>query len=102
MSLRQAAQSFEIPRSSLSRFIKRWKFLEQNGSDSLPAVGYSNSRQIFDSKHEDELVEYLLKVGRIYYSLSTVETRKLAYEYANANIDEQRIPKSWFSNKAAG
>jgi hypothetical protein len=97
LSARAAAQQCGIPRTSLLRFLQRLKT-----TGSTPTIGYRNGRQIFSDHDEKELADYILQAGRIYYGLSTTETRKLAFEYATANLSESDIPSSWKEKKHSG
>ena len=65
-----------------------------------PTRGYRKGCQVFSVEQESELASYLLQAGNIYYGLSTTETRKLAYEYAEVNV--ATVPQPWRDMKAAG
>ena len=62
ISFRRTALNFNIPRTSLLRFVKKMREAKTNGTQ-LPTVGYRNNRQIFNEYQESELVEYLLQAG---------------------------------------
>ena len=102
-SARSSAKQFNIPRTSLLRFLKRLQMVGRPNPTGrptrTPTVGYNNGRQIFCDTEEKELAEYILQVGRIYYGLSTTEVRKVAFEYAAANLESSKIPCSWKKNK---
>jgi len=100
-SVRYAANQLSIPRTSLTRYLKQLKVAQDRGHP-LPVVGYRNGRQVFTDSDEQELAQYILHAGTIYYGLSTTEVRKFAYEYAVANLDLQKIPRAWRETKAAG
>lgn len=69
------ATKYEIPRSSLQRYLK----LEQPFKNSDNKFV---SRQIFTTHEETSLVEYLIKSSQLHYGLTNFNCRKLAYEYA--------------------
>ena len=55
---------------------------------------------MFSTAEEASLTEYAKKAARLFYGLSTTQTRKLAYDYARTlNKD---IPSSWAENERAG
>lgn len=100
-SVRYAANQLSIPRTSLTRYLKKLKVAQDRGHP-LPVVGYRNGRQIFTDNDEQELAQYIIHAGTIYYGLSTTEVRKFAYEYAVANLDLHKIPRTWRETEAAG
>lgn len=97
LSLREAAREYQISRSTLCRHLKK-----HDRDSNLPFV-YSASnavKQVFTNVQEASLVAYLMQAANMHYGLSTVEVRKLAYNYANINnIDH---PASWNEAKMAG
>ena len=56
--------------------------------------------QVFNSKEEKCIVEYIIKCSKMFYGLSVKQTRRLAWEYAKANASI--FPESWNTNKEAG
>ena len=66
----------------------------------VETVGYPKNRCVFSTAEEASLTEYAKKAARLFYGLSTTQTRKLAYDYARTlNKD---IPSSWAENERAG
>ena len=55
---------------------------------------------MFSTAEEASLTEYAKKAARLFYGLSTTQTRKLAYDYAR--ILNKDIPSSWAENERAG
>ena len=67
---------------------------------TVETVGYPKNRCVFSTAEEASLTEYAKKAARLFYGLSTTQTRKLAYNYARTlNKD---IPSSWAENERAG
>ena len=67
---------------------------------TVETVGYPKNRCVFSTTEEASLTEYAKKAARLFYGLSTTQTRKLAYDYARTlNKD---IPSSWAENERAG
>ena len=67
---------------------------------TVETVGYPKDRCVFSTAEEASLTEYAKKAARLFYGLSTTQTRKLAYDYARTlNKD---IPSSWAENERAG
>jgi len=102
-SVRSAALAHNIPRSSLLCFLKKKQMADARGG-GMPTIGYRNGRQVFTPAQEAELFDYLLQAGKIYYGSSrpTLETRKLAYEFADVNVLQTKILKGWSIKKVAG
>ncbi|KAK4024002.1 hypothetical protein OUZ56_009393 [Daphnia magna] len=69
------SKALSIPRRSLTRYIKT--------GEEQPLVGYSKSRKVFSSAHENDLEEYLHQSADIYFGLSPKEVRKMAWRYAS-------------------
>ena len=67
---------------------------------TVETVGYPKNRCVFSTTEEASLTEYAKNAARLFYGLSTTQTRKLAYDYARTlNKD---IPSSWAENERAG
>nr|CAH0107291.1 unnamed protein product [Daphnia galeata] len=96
-----AAREFKLSERSLFRYLKVSANKEVDvDEDSLPLTcGYS-SRKIFTADQEKELVAYITKASDIYFGLSPMEVRKLAFSFAT--FLECKMPKSWESTSAAG
>lgn len=97
LSLRQAAIQYKVSRSTLCRHLKK------HNKDCVGPFIYSASnavKQVFTRAQETELVRYLKQSASMHYGLSTIESRKLAYNYASVNNITH--PDSWGENKMAG
>ena len=67
---------------------------------TVETVGYPKNRCVFSTAEEASLTVYAKKAARLFYGLSTMQTRKPAYDYARTlNKD---IPSSWAENERAG
>ncbi|KAK2575359.1 hypothetical protein KPH14_000832 [Odynerus spinipes] len=95
VSIRKAAETFQLCHVSLSRYIKKKK----NG-ETL-SVGYIQPRLVFTPAQEDKMAKYLLQCANIYFGLLPTEVRKLAYQCA-VFLNAKNIPPSWHENQIAG
>lgn len=110
MSLRTAAVTFNIPKSTLfDSVVRAKKRLHNNindsgneGSESEEESGVSKyaTRQVFSRNEEIELEIYLKKCSKICYGLTYTLCRELAFEYA-VKLGK-KYPKNWEINKKAG
>lgn len=85
-SYASAARFHEIPLKTLWRYVKK----DRNGENNF---GYVKSRQFFTDEEETELKRYIIKASDIYFGLSAVGIRKLAFTYA-VKLNKT-IPDSW-------
>ena len=92
-SVRSAAEQFNIPRSTLRDYIKRCK-------DGNESSGYSKPHLVFNAQQEHEFVQYLQHASSIYFGLTPIECRRLAYNCAEKNGIS--YPNSWKISKLAG
>lgn len=100
LSLRKAANAYDINFMTLQRYIKKLKETkEKGGNTSDIKIGYAKPRQIFSEQQEYELTDYLKKSAKIFFGLSTMETKSLAYDYAKAN--NVSMPDNWHTNQKA-
>lgn len=118
MSLRLAASTYNIPKSTLFDAIKKGKTRaerlnnnEDTGNetrdhedddvlDTQPTASKYGSRQIFSAAEEVELEQYLKESSKICYGLTYESLRRLAYEYA-AKLGKT-ILVNWVRDKRAG
>lgn len=56
--------------------------------------------QVFTRDQEKALVEYIMKCSNLYYGLSILELRKLAYDFATKS--GVKFPACWNASKTAG
>lgn len=97
LSLRQASADFKVSKATLCRHLKKHR---ESGQEHFIYSAAQDVKLIFRKEEEDELLKYVTVCARMHYGLSTVDFRKLAYNYARVNnID---FPPSWESNQKAG
>ena len=119
LSIRRAALQYGINKSTLFKRVKMAKSINpdlcivQNRDDSgqssqdedvvslknLDRKKYKH-RQVFSDFEEEQLKQYLLKASKINYGLTYAQTRKLAFEFAEAL--GKPIEKVWKNYSAAG
>ena len=56
--------------------------------------------QVFDSDEEKTLEHYILHVSKMFYGLTKLQVRQLAYKFAETK--KIPMPKSWTEKEAAG
>jgi len=95
--LRRVAAETGIDKSTLSRYVKKF---HEGGNKQLQKVAYWGVRQVFDEHMEMMLCDYLKNSARIYFGLTPLEVRKLAYELGMKN--DLKLPDSWLENSMAG
>ena len=94
-SLRIISREFEIPRSTLSRYVSVYK----QDETAILETNFKKA-QIFSDEQEQTFVDYLIKTSDMFYGLTITGTRQLAYMVAKTNhID---IPKNWIDSEIAG
>ena len=93
-TVRAVAVESRIPRSTLSRYVTRYR--EDPGARMEPAYRHS---QVFTAEQEKQLQQYLLRCSEMFYGLTAVQTRELAFEMAEANGVS---PDKWKENGIAG
>ena len=87
------SSDFGTPLGSLSRYFARFK---ATGDSASVKFGYAAPRQVFTNEQERDLASYAIKACKMYFGITPIEMRKLAYEYANQNISiQKKIPESW-------
>ena len=94
-SLRIISREFEIPRSTLSRYVSVYK---QDETAILEAN--FKKAQIFSDEQEQTFVDYLIKTSDMFYGLIITGTRQLSYMLAKTN--HMHIPKNWIDSEIAG
>lgn len=100
ISLRKAANAYNCNFMTLQRYVKKLKEVKEMGGNPIDIkIGYVKSRQIFSENQEQELVDYLKQSAKIFFGLSTMETKSLAYDYAKAN--NISVPDKWHTNQKA-
>lgn len=107
LSQKAAALKYDIPRTTLRRYLKKCQENKDNidlSSDLLEGAprmtpNYSIN-QIFSRYEELELSNYLQTMTKLHHGLNPKGARKLAYDLAVAN--GKKIPRSWEEHKMAG
>lgn len=97
LSLRQASADFNVSKATLCRHLKKHRDL---GHEHFVYSAAQDVKLVFTKEQEEELLKYVTICAKMHYGLSTIELRKLAYNYARVNhID---CPSSWETNQKAG
>lgn len=97
-SIRSVAQDYNINYRTLSRYCKKIK--KKGDSAEVISVGYVKIRQVFSDAEENMLSEYIQRAADIYFGLTPVEIRKLAFQYADAL--KRKFPATWTRDSMAG
>lgn len=99
--IRSVSKLTNIPFTTLYRYHNKIK----NSSDEDPmnteklTPNYA-VRKIFSDDQEKDIVNYLIKCSQMFYGLTILDTRKLAYEMAT--INKMKVPQKWHETKLAG
>ncbi|KAJ8050052.1 hypothetical protein HOLleu_03095 [Holothuria leucospilota] len=97
LSVRAAAENFNVDRMTLSRYIAKKK------ENPHGVHGYANcklSNLIFTSEMEADLAMHIKDLAARYHGLSKDKCRALIYEYATRN--NVKVPENWSVKKKAG
>lgn len=97
-SMKSVARAFDIDRRTLRRYVTKYVAAERK--DVVSFVPKYNARQVFSKEEEVMLADYLLTATSHNYGLSTVMSRRLAYEFAFAN--HKQMPEAWLRDSSAG
>lgn len=95
MSLRLVAAAYKMSKSHLSRLVSKAKESSNNNFEYIPNIG---NRRIFSIAQENMLTDYLKTCAKMCYGLSTIQVRKLAFQYAS-KLDI--CPEKWQINQIA-
>ncbi|KAK9680350.1 Phospholipase A2-like domain [Popillia japonica] len=100
LSYRKAALKFNIKTSTLKSRVK--KFRDGVNKDKPARTFYSKftSVQVFSLEEESLLNDYIINCRKLHYGLTTVQIRKLAYEYAKTL--KLKYPAKWDENQMVG
>uniref|UniRef100_H2YFE2 DDE-1 domain-containing protein n=1 Tax=Ciona savignyi TaxID=51511 RepID=H2YFE2_CIOSA len=96
-SLRKAADHTGVKFQTLARYVNKQKAAGNNNVRMTPNYAV---RRVFTDADEQELAEYIKTTARMCFGLTTVDTRKLAFEMAQKNNLD--FPQQWSENKLAG
>ena len=98
-SIRAVAQEFGVNRMTLAIFILSSEKKKKNEIENTK-VGYEGYRKVFNELQEKALERYLLRTASIYFGLTPLDVRRLAYERAvGFEID---TTSTWKINEKAG
>ncbi|XP_040573751.1 uncharacterized protein [Lepeophtheirus salmonis] len=94
-SMRKVAEEFNMSHQTLKRKIDAYK---QNNEAHLE-TSYKN-KMIFSMDQEEDIVKYILRCSELFYCLTPIDLRKLAYATARAN--NLKVPPKWEAEEMAG
>lgn len=102
MTFRSAAVAFELTKSMLYKRFKAHSGDSTEDSETGSVTGKSKyaSNQVFSSQEESMLNSYLVNSSSIHFGLTLLQTRILAYEYAQKL--NRKFPEKWTVEKRAG
>ncbi|XP_046972441.1 uncharacterized protein LOC124539186 [Vanessa cardui] len=101
LSYRKAANKYNLKLSTLESRVKTYrKRNDAEGSSNRTFNSKYTSFQVFSSEEEKLLNDYIIKCCKMHYGLTTIQTRKLAYEYAKSL--SLKYPAKWEDDKMAG
>ncbi|CAG9577529.1 unnamed protein product [Danaus chrysippus] len=92
---RKAALKYNIKSSTLESRVK--KFKDNTDGPSRTFHSKFTSPQVFSLEEENRLNDYIINCCKMHYGLTTVQIRKLAYEYAKAS--NLKNPTKWDENQ---
>lgn len=99
-SIRDAALSVKMPKSTLQRYVKQYLAVKEEKRDSFKFEPRLNTKQVFNESQEAVLKEYVLQASQMHYGLTRKQLAILAYEFAVMN--QIKVPDSWVKNQQAG
>ncbi|KAJ8881109.1 hypothetical protein PR048_017582 [Dryococelus australis] len=91
---RNAADQLGLKFQTLARYVKKIR------SDPNSEVAHSDDRKVFSDQQEEGLENFLLDNSKMFYGLTTTETRKVAFEMAE--INQINHPQNWKHNGMTG
>ena len=98
MTLRKAAEEFDISKSSLQRYKAKQKSIALTSSATLLAPNYQHA-QISSTAQEEVLVQFIIEMAEMFHGYTYKQFRIFAYEMAVAN--NIKVPQNWKENKMA-
>lgn len=97
IAIREAGREYGIPEATIR---KRMKLGDAEESTKGPNMGKS---PIFSEQQEKELSEHVLNLAKMFYGMTSIQFRKLAFAYAEANnikhsfnINRKMAGKDWY------
>ncbi|XP_041374917.1 uncharacterized protein LOC121387774 [Gigantopelta aegis] len=94
-TIRKTANDYGLSRSALCRYVKKYK----TNPDCSLTPNYKHSN-VFTHEKEQMLVDYLQMASKMFFGLTPIKTRQLAYEMAERN--GLKMPDQWKDKKLAG
>ena len=97
MSVRKAATSYNVRRTTLQRYLAV-------SEEERPVNSYQNcqtANMVFSQQMEAVLAQHIRDLDDRYHGIGPSKARELAWEFAKKN-NVGHIPPSWESNQAAG
>lgn len=93
--IRQVSKETGIDKTTIWRYVKK-----ERSNEGVKNVGYWGVRRVLDEDMELSLCDYLKNSARMYFGLSPIEVRRLAFELADKN--NITVPLTWRENSMAG
>jgi transposase len=78
--IRQVSKETGIDKTTIWRYVKK-----ERSNEGVKNVGYWGVRRVLDEDMELSLCDYLKNSARMYFGLSPIEVRRLAFELADKN-----------------
>ncbi|XP_055910585.1 uncharacterized protein LOC129944949 [Eupeodes corollae] len=97
-SIREAAKLKKLSFTTLYRYYKKIKNNPEQANIRL--VPNYEINKVFTDAQEQTLIAYLKESAYLFYGLSNIDCRKLAYE--TALINKIKVPESWTKNQMTG
>uniref|UniRef100_A0A2H1VA32 SFRICE_041261 n=1 Tax=Spodoptera frugiperda TaxID=7108 RepID=A0A2H1VA32_SPOFR len=94
-TIRGLAKKYNVCHVTLYRYIKKYE-----AGNTSAVVGYRCVNRVFNNDEEKCLRDYLIECSGVYFGLSPLEVRKLAYELAVKN--GKTFPEKWHESQMAG
>lgn len=103
LTLRAAAESYGIPKSTLARAITKKRDAQKSTGNVEVEITYQprwNNRRVFTIDEEAKLEDYLIEASQHHAGLTKKLVREFAYEYAKKL--GRTYPSTWDQNQSAG
>ncbi|KAJ8957511.1 hypothetical protein NQ318_020545 [Aromia moschata] len=97
LSVRQAAEQYNVPKSTLQRRVTNKNKIVTESEKYL-----GRFRQVFSVEQENEIMEYILEMEKRFFGITYKDLRQLAFDFAQANNipnnfnkDSKMASKKW-------
>lgn len=101
MSLRTAADNYEMKKTTLARAVIKQRRNVAAGDGTLITFQPNYSHQIIFTKDEERMLEeYILNASKRHYGMTKLMVRQFAYEYTDHLC--KTFPAAWTQAKMAG